>query len=67
MCFPQTLFPAAPDAALARVLRLRSHVSQDKGWLNDPNGLIYYGGRYHVFFQTIPDKGAQEHAGLVLT
>lgn len=31
---------------------------QDKGWLNDPNGLIYYGGRYHVFFQTIPDKGA---------
>lgn len=24
------------------------------GWLNDPNGLCYYEGRYHVFFQYAP-------------
>ena len=24
------------------------------GWLNDPNGLCWYKGRYHVFFQYAP-------------
>jgi beta-fructofuranosidase len=30
------------------------HISPRKGWLNDPNGLIYYKGIYHVFFQYYP-------------
>jgi beta-fructofuranosidase len=26
------------------------------GWMNDPNGLIQYKGKYHVFFQSTPDN-----------
>lgn len=26
------------------------------GWLNDPHGIVYRDGRYHVFFQSIPDS-----------
>lgn len=31
--------------------RLQYHIMPPEGWLNDPNGLCYYRGRYHVFFQ----------------
>ena len=34
--------------------RLTHHLMPPAGWLNDPNGLCYYKGRYHVFFQYSP-------------
>lgn len=34
--------------------RLQVHVEPEKGWINDPNGLIYYNGRYHAFYQHYP-------------
>jgi beta-fructofuranosidase len=30
------------------------HIAGLAGWINDPNGLCYFNGRYHVFFQHHP-------------
>ncbi len=30
------------------------HVIPPFGWINDPNGLIYYRGQYHFFYQHFP-------------
>lgn len=32
----------------------RFHIMPPVGWLNDPNGLCYYNGDYHFFFQYAP-------------
>lgn len=34
--------------------RLTHHLMPPAGWLNDPNGLCYFKGKYHVFFQYSP-------------
>ena len=32
------------------------HFTPRRGWINDPVGLTWHGGRYHLFFQHVPDR-----------
>jgi sucrose-6-phosphate hydrolase SacC (GH32 family) len=34
--------------------RPQFHFSPQKNWTNDPNGMVYYKGEYHLFFQHNP-------------
>ena len=34
--------------------RPQFHFSPDSMWMNDPNGMVYYEGEYHLFFQYHP-------------
>ena len=43
------------DSATMRDVRPRFHLTPPAGWMNDPNGAIYLGGRLHVFYQHNPD------------
>lgn len=36
-------------------MRPRYHISPEHGFLNDPNGLAQFRGKYHVFYQWLPD------------
>ncbi len=38
--------------------RPQFHFSPEKNWNNDPNGLVYYDGEYHMFYQYNP-KGLE--------
>lgn len=33
------------------------HLAPPAGWINDPNGLIFYKGKYHAFYQYYPHSG----------
>ena len=36
--------------------RPQVHFSPKEKWTNDPNGMVYYNGIYHLFFQYYPDS-----------
>jgi fructan beta-fructosidase len=35
--------------------RPKFHFTPEANWMNDPNGLVYYKGDYHLFYQYYPD------------
>ena len=43
-----------PQDHLQEDFRPQYHFTPERGWLNDPNGLVYYKGKYHLFYQYHP-------------
>lgn len=43
-----------PDGMYHERFRPQFHFSAARGWINDPNGMMYYDGEYHLFFQHNP-------------
>ncbi|SEP92234.1 levanase [Streptomyces sp. yr375] len=54
----------APQAAAAdtppysETYRPQFHFTPEQNWMNDPNGLVYYQGEYHLFYQYNPNGNA---------
>ncbi|OZV23499.1 glycosyl hydrolase family 32 [Streptococcus sobrinus] len=46
----------ANDVYYNELFRDQYHYSVKDGWGNDPNGLVYYKGKYHLFYQFYDDN-----------
>ena len=42
------------DDIYREALRPQFHFSSKRGWINDDNGLVYYDGEYHLYYQHNP-------------
>jgi len=48
------LDPINTATQYAELHRPQFHFSPEKNWMNDPNGMVYYQGEYHLFYQYHP-------------
>lgn len=48
--------PAIAQKTYHELYRPQAHFSPKEKWINDPNGMVFYKGVYHLFFQYYPDS-----------
>ncbi|WUO17416.1 GH32 C-terminal domain-containing protein [Streptomyces sp. NBC_00289] len=53
---PQAVAAGTPP--YSETYRPQFHFTPEKNWMNDPNGLVYYRGEYHLFYQYNPNGNA---------
>jgi len=41
--------------------RPQLHYTPEANWMNDPNGMVYYDGEYHLFYQYNPFENKWGH------
>lgn len=56
-----TLSAHAQRAAYNQPFRPQYHYSPQVNWINDPNGLVYHEGEYHLFYQYNPQGNRWGH------
>lgn len=56
-------FNATRQKLAADPYRPLYHYVNPEGTLNDPNGLCYWQGRYHLFYQAYPPEDTRQHWG----
>jgi len=47
-------FTYAQDGYYQEEFRLQYHFSPEINWMNDPNGMVYFDGLYHLYYQHNP-------------
>lgn len=51
---PSVLEPPTTSNYFNEDYRPQYHFTPEKNWMNDPNGMVYYEGEYHLFYQHNP-------------
>tara|TARA_R110000868_G_scaffold21640_12_gene89861 strand:+ start:401 stop:2119 length:1719 start_codon:yes stop_codon:yes gene_type:complete len=52
---------AGQDTLYKENTRPQIHFTTKRGWINDPNGMIFYEGEYHLFYQHNPFESEWEN------